>query len=161
MRWKTLFILLPLLMLLLLLPFTEYGQNILLLLTEPANREDFLNNMSTVTSETKPTPKTETSSAFKAPEFVGEYTLVSVTGEGDDIRDEDLALIRRLGIPLSLVIREDGSAQLDIFDHSEKPIWAGHSLFEPDGNSQYRFHYKNGRLALRQGEISLLFEKTS
>lgn len=161
MRWKILFVFLPLLMLLLLLPFTEYGQSILSLLTKPANREDFLSITSAVTPKPEPTPRSDPFSAAKTPDFVGEYNLVSISGDGDDIQDEDLALIRSLGIPLSLIIQEDGYAQLDIFDRSEKLVWAGHSLFEPDGSSQYRFRYKSGLLTLRQDELSMIFEKTS
>ena len=85
--------------------------------------------------------------------------LISVSEDGNDISDEDLTMIRNLGIPLSLVIREDGSARLEIFDETTELIWAGTCLFEPGTMKQYLLQYEDGILRLREGGITFLFRK--
>ena len=160
MRNRFLFVLIPLLVLLLLLPFTDYGQRILMSSAEPANREDFFETLPPAAPESEPEQVPVPSSVAKASDFIGEYMLISVSGDGNDISDEDLTLIRNLGIPLSLVIREDGSARLEIFDETTDLIWAGTCLFEPETLKQYLFHYDDGILRLSEGGLIFLFKKT-
>ena len=154
---RILSVLIPLLVLLLLLPFTDYGQSILKLAAEPANREELL----AVPPPPAPEPEAEPepSPAVVPPDFVGEYVLISVSGGGDDISEEDLARIRGLGIPLSLVIREDGSAQLEIFDETTKLFWTDGVLSEQDGSGHCSFLFEDGRLTLTEDEAIFLFEK--
>ena len=158
-RKRFLFILIPLLLLFLLLPFTGFGRGMLVQVSEPANQEG-PSEVSSAEQEPEARPDPEPAPAAKTPDFIGEYALTSVSGNGDDIREEDLALIRSLGIPLSLVIWEDGTARLEVFDEAKYLIWAGSCLFEPDSLEQYLFHYQDGFLILHEDNLTFLFEKT-
>ncbi len=163
-RNRLLAVLLPLLVLLLLLPFTEYGHRILAEAAVPANREDAPHPLPSVETDPEPVsdpePEPDSSPVNPVPDFVGEYELISISGAVSDIRDEDLALIRSLGIPLSLTIHENGSACLEIFDEAKDLVWAETCLLENGGTKRYSFHYREGYLTLQEDDLLFIFKKT-
>ncbi len=163
-RNRLLAILLPLLILLLLLPFTEYGHRILAEAAEPANREDSLHPLPSVETDPEPLsasePEPDSSPVNPVPDFVGDYGLISISGAVSDIRDEDLALIRSLGIPLSLTIHEDGIACLEIFDEAKDLVWTETCLLDNGGAQQYPFQYTDGLLTVQEDDLLFIFKKT-
>ena len=99
------------------------------------------------------------SPAEHVPDYVGSFFLIHMEGMPNPVSDGDLARIHELGIPLSLVIRDDGTAKLEIFDTAADLTWDQESmtLIGPDG--AVSFSWSEGLLTLREDESLLLFQQ--
>ena len=99
------------------------------------------------------------SPAEHVPDYVGSFFLIHMEGMPDPVSDGDLARIHELGIPLSLVIRDDGTAKLEIFDTAADLTWDQESmtLISPDG--AVSFSCSEGLLTIREDGSLLLFQQ--
>ncbi len=92
-------------------------------------------------------------------ELPGEYVLVSLFTPGEEIPEESLTAMRRLGIPLSLTLQEDGSAELRVFDRTDSLLFDSDRMLADADGETLPFFYQEGRLTLLEDRSYLVFEK--
>ena len=164
--------------LLLLLPCTPYGKNLVQDIFPSVNfREESLLSSRPGSGQPDPASPGASLPQEEAPdirdaeedrdiyttvlleELPGEYLLVTLFTPEETIPEDTLSAIHRIGIPLRLTIREDGSAELQIFDQSSVlQLDLGSLQLTADG-VQLPFFYHAGRLTVQEGRSYLVFEK--
>lgn len=142
------------LILLLLIPFTEYGQNLQHYFFEKANygREPIL---------ISPKPEQSVYHRPVAEELPGTYCLVSYFADKTPISDDQLEQIRKLGIPLRLELYEDGSAEMEIFDRRTVMNFDVANLQFITETGHIPFFYMDGVLVILEGTDRMIFLKQS
>ena len=93
------------------------------------------------------------------PDFIGTYRLIHIESPDAEISDEDLALIDRLGIPLSLVLSADGTAKLQIFDLNEDLVWDGTAMSLFSSDTVAAFSFADGILTVTENGSLMQFQK--
>ena len=151
--------------LLLLFPCTPYGQRVIRYYFPSVNfNEEALlsSGPGSPEPETPPPEQEQTDYSYYTvlrEELSGSYLLVSLFTPGEEISAETLAGIHRLGIPLSLTLQEDGSAELLIFDQkTQLQVDLDRMLITAEG-LRLPFFYQNGKLTVQEDRSYLVFEK--
>ena len=147
-------ILLLVLLLLAALFFTAEGHRVIRMLFPSANLNE---NLILLPGNSEEEPPAYTTSLSN--ELPGVYLLLSVRSHDLELSDEDLAAIRSLGVPMKLVLSEDGSAALTIFDLNLSLTCDADRMLLRFGPEVCSFFYQDGRLTLWEDGTRLIFEK--
>ena len=96
--------------------------------------------------------------------FAGEWELVSMESE-DPITEDDIQTMKDLGLTVTLVLNEDGTADLNMFGESMgSATWEAKSAteceFSSDGAAAtLTLDSSTGRLRFSQGDEALVFTR--
>lgn len=104
------------------------------------------------------------SSTDASAEFIGTWEIVEMEEDGETTEADDLALMKEMGLNITLVLEKDEKATLNIFDETKDGTWkakdASSCSITFDGESVDAV-LADGKLTLEQDGARLVFEKAS
>lgn len=93
----------------------------------------------------------------KIKELVGNYDLIEMT-EGEEVTTkEDIDLLKKFGLIVSLELREDGTGTLDLFGDTEELNFDDKNITADDEEVPYTF--EENKLTMEKEDTKLVFEK--
>lgn len=149
--------------LLLLFPYTPYGQEVMKVLFPSGNlaESSFLTFPAPEGSGSPLSEGVPLSSycADLTRDLPGSYTLISLRDDSGEFSDDLLMELRARGIPMLLVLRDDGTASLRIFDESRDITFREDAMLLLDEGNRLPFFYFDGRLTIADGSNYMVFQK--
>lgn len=103
----------------------------------------------------------ETAGAVTLKDLVGHYEISHMEGAENDVSDEELALMKSLGMIVSLDMYEDGRAILTIFDETIDMTYDLDSKVVVLNEQECMFRWSNNVFELVEGESTMSFIKVS
>lgn len=88
-------------------------------------------------------------------DMIGTYKGIEIT-EGKTTYNE--ALLDKLGVTVSLEVKSDGTAVLNLAGDKTKLKYD--SKYFKDGNSKSKYTYKNGKITMTSDETRMVFRKS-
>jgi len=92
--------------------------------------------------------------------IAGKYEIEKVESRDDNnLSDDDLRQMQSLGMTITLDVREDGTATMDIFGQSTDITYDTESMTMNVGGDEVPFSYKRGKLQIEQNGSTMIFAK--
>lgn len=93
-------------------------------------------------------------------ELAGHYEIKQLTASDNTLRDDELELMRSLGMDVTMDLYEDGNGTLSYLGETEELRYdCDRSIIARCGR-ECTYHYSNHEFKLMDGESVLLFAKT-
>lgn len=89
----------------------------------------------------------------------GEYALTALFSDELQLSEPELTALRERGIPLTLTIRDDGTASLSIFDMQAELRADFDAMFFLSDGHPFPFFYQGGSLTVWDSGSRAVFEK--
>ena len=98
-------------------------------------------------------------SAVRKSDLVGTYDLVSITGGGMNLTEEQVDAMEAIGMTSTLEIREDDTAIMDIYGTQTRYGYQiSKMIFTADGKNT-KFRFDGSRITIEAGSATIVFEK--
>lgn len=97
------------------------------------------------------------------PGYVGDYTVTGMSSEEDGEMDEDLDMLRAIGLAPTLTINEDGSGSMSMFGVSIEMNFDFDAMtvtsVTEEGEETQSFTYENGQISFESEGSSMTFSR--
>lgn len=94
-------------------------------------------------------------------DVVGSYEILSMSGAENDVSDEDLELMKGLGLVVTLDVYDDGEAIMDVFGEEIAMTYDMDRLVVTLKGMECAFTYENKLFELVEGDSTMVFTKVS